>query len=792
MKQPTIAANLIVKGTKDEADLLDVCLGNITDSIDAIFLNINHLKGHKVAKEVIAVAEKYHAIYFTTEWKDNFVDARNFILDKTPKEYDFILWLDTDDTVDKPEEIRKVVDVLSKSRHGVFIKYDYAHDEFGNTTVAHYVARIVRNNGTYRWKSSISDEGIAVHETLCEVVARPKAVCDDLKIIHHADEDRSYRSLQRNITMLEAMYDKQTENGKIDPRTLFYLATHYYDAGNYSKTKELLQDYMQLSGWGEERCEALVYLGKVYELEGKSDQSHHAYLLAIGEYQNSPRPYLELSELDFKRRRYQESADWIEKCLQLPKPATTMVQRPMESTFRAYMLAAQANVNLGGKKLDVAEEYIAKALKLRPLDPDAQKARDLIDNLVEQRENIRAAMRIARSFDDKTKIVPFLNSLPADIQDNPLVLTTRFANTEPKKWSKNSIAIYVGQGPLGIWGPWSLESGIGGSEEAVIKMSRELAKMGWSVTVFATPGERAGFDIYETDYSYTNVIWKQYYEFNPKDEYNVLVSWRNPSFFDVDIKANKKYLWLHDVMDKEEFTPERLANLDKVIFVGEHHANLYKGVIPEDKWLVSGNGIDPQDFIDADGKFERVPQRMIYMSSYDRGLKILLDNWDKIKEAVPKATLDIYYGWDSFDAGQSNNPERMAWKSEMVRLINSCKGVVDHGRIGHKQIVEEIAKADIFAYPCVFPEVYCISYVKAMAGGATTVTSDYAELSSYDGIQVHYEEGHVKEFIDKYIDRLIEVLAHSNEYRCRSIAADARYSYSWSNTAKGWDDEFSK
>ena len=802
-QQPTIAMALIVKGTKDEAPLLDTCLESISGHVDAIYLNLNHAKGKKVAKEVIEVAEKYNATYFITEWTGNFVNARNFIFGKVPKEYDFIGWIDSDDTIDKPEEIRRNIAVLSQQQQGIYVKYDYDHDEYGNVTVSHWVARIVRNNGSYVWKSSIADEDVAVHETLNEVTPRPKAMSEDFKVIHHSDSERREASLIRNIELLEGMHKRQEDNGEYDPRTLFYLATHYYDAGNFRDAAGLLRTYLTLSGWPEERCEAHIYLGNIYQRFDDTEHAYEEYIRALGEYQNSPRSYIELSQLSYNMGRYEDSANWIEKCLQLPKATTTMVQRPMETSYRAYMLAAQAYTNIGGKRLDDAKKYVEKALKLRPLDKDAKAAQEMINGMIDQREDIRAAARLVRTFESEKmtdKIIPFLDTLPMSIQDNPLLLTTRFNYTEPKVWGEKSIAIYVGQGPLGIWGPWSLKDGIGGSEEAVIQMSKQLALMGWKVTVYATPGDKFGYyntaDVRSTNGSINmdsgvgsqTILWKQYYEFNPKDEYNILIGWRNPNFFDYGIKAKKKYLWLHDVMPVEDFTKERLDNIDKVIFVGQYHAELYKGVIPEEKWFVSGNGIDPQDFINADNKFERTPHRMVYMSSYNRGLKILLENWNKIRTEVPDATLDVYYGWQSYDALNSDNPERMAWKRDMVKLMKQ-PGIKEHGRVGHQQIIEELNKAEILAYPCVFPEVYAITFVKALAAGTPIVASDFAELGNYkDGIKVHYEQGKVQEFTDEYIATLIDALKGNKKFT--DTKESSRKQFSWSNTAMGWDKEF--
>lgn len=798
-KQPTIAFGMIIKGTDDEAPLLRKALGSINGYVDAIYIDINAPKGKKHSKEVIAVAKQFGADYVLTEWTGNFVEARTNNWQRIPKTYDWYGWLDADDTVDKPEEIQRVIAIASKQQ-GIYAMYDYDHDEYGNCTVKHWVARLVRNNGAYQWKSSISDGGVAVHETLNEVVPRPKSMTNDFKVVHHAGEDRRQASLERNITLLEGMYDRQKSEGEVDPRTLFYLATHYYDAEKYGEAVNLLQTYLQVSGWNEERCEARLYLGNILRKVKRNAEAKQEYLMAIGEFQNSPRPYIELAELEYDDKRYEFSLGWVEKALKLPKPTTTMVMRPLESSYKAYMLAAQACVNIGGKKLDEAQKYVQKALKLRPLDDDAKRSQELIDQLLDQREDIRAAVRLVRTFEQNgqtERIVPLLNSLPDEVQDNPLILNTRHTFTEPKVWPKKSIALYVGQGPLGIWGPWSLEEGIGGSEEAVIRLSLELAQLGWAVTVFATPGERAGehnkFGATRPGIlgaEWNPVIWKQYYEFNPHDEYDVVIAWRNPQFFEANVKARRRYLWLHDLMDREEFFAERLENIDKVIFVGQYHADYYKGIIPEDKWFVSGNGIDPQDFIEADGKFKRTKHRMVYMSAHNRGLKILLDNWATIKKAVPDATLDIYYGWQSYDALNKDNPERMQWKAELVKQIEEADGVTDHGRIGQQQIVEEINKADVFAYPCVFPEVYCISYTKALAGGAYPVTSDYAEIGHYPGAHAHYEQGQLQSFITEYIDLLIKTLKKGVTDKQRNdLKQTARQKYSWRNTAEQWNDD---
>ena len=50
----------------------------------------------------------------------------------------------------------------------------------------------------------------------------------------------------------------------------------------------------------------------------------------------------------------------------------------------------------------------------------------------------------------------------------------------------------------------------------------------------------------------------------------------------------------------------------------------------------------------------------------------------------------------------------MAWKDKMIEWEKSLDGVTDHGRIGQDKIMEETFKAGVWAYPCPFPEIFCI------------------------------------------------------------------------------------
>ena len=75
----------------------------------------------------------------------------------------------------------------------------------------------------------------------------------------------------------------------------------------------------------------------------------------------------------------------------------------------------------------------------------------------------------------------------------------------------------------GVWGPSSLSSGgVGGSEEAVIFISRDLARRGWRVIVYANPADD---DVGNDGFG---VEWRRWYEIDMDMAPDAFVAWRNP------------------------------------------------------------------------------------------------------------------------------------------------------------------------------------------------------------------------------------------------------------------------
>ena len=183
-------------------------------------------------------------------------------------------------------------------------------------------------------------------------------------------------------------------------------------------------------------------------------------------------------------------------------------------------------------------------------------------------------------------------------------------------------------------------------------------------------------------------------------------------------------------------------------------------------------------------------KRVIYTSSYDRGLEHLLKMWPDVKKEVPDAELHIFYGWMLFDKFYSGNPSSMMWKTNIEEMMKA-DGITHHGRVPQTELVEEYKKSGIWAHPTHFGEINCISALKAQAYGCEPVVVNYAALKE----TVNYGrkvEGDIydQETKDAFRKELIDALKTPMSEEKRKEMMEWAKKYEWKNIAKDWDKEF--
>jgi glycosyltransferase involved in cell wall biosynthesis len=516
------------------------------------------------------------------------------------------------------------------------------------------------------------------------------------------------------------------------------------------------------------------YLGLIALTQKDFETSRDHFILAIREKPQFPTWYVNLAYLYALEKNYDEATHYLRMFVNTPSPKTSTVKVPIDDEMRYYR--ALYLVAIGKRKIKEAISAAQEMVERSPHNKEAQKqlkAVERLDELVEITKGVKAiGLELERDKDD-LRIQTLLNALPESIADNAYVEQLRQKYLKPKKWKTNTIVYYTGP-TFEEWTPDSIKTGLGGSETAVVRLSEQWAKKGYNVTVYANTGAGEGV--------YNGVTYKNWYRFNQKDTFDTLILWRSVTLLDVPYKANRIWLDLHDVPNPNEYTAERIENVDRIFVKSNYHRSLISHV-PDHKFSVITNGVDVK-YKNKRGK--RDPYKLIYASSYDRGLEQMLAvGWPIIKKEVPEATLDIYYGWNMFDAVHRNNPERMQWKKKMRELM-SQDGVTEHGRIGHEELMEKKAISSIHYYTTDFEEIDCISVRESALVGCIPVTTDYAALKEKPyGVKIPGDP-RSRETQEKAAEEIIKLLIKGIPDNTRNDAIVLASKESWKEVADQW------
>jgi glycosyltransferase involved in cell wall biosynthesis/SAM-dependent methyltransferase len=281
-------------------------------------------------------------------------------------------------------------------------------------------------------------------------------------------------------------------------------------------------------------------------------------------------------------------------------------------------------------------------------------------------------------------------------------------------------------------------TGLGGSETALCKMAERFARRGYEVEVYSkTTGLRGDHMSVDADAEMNGqVLYLPAALWDPGDPCDLFVSSRIPEVFDRTIRATHRWLWLHDA-DYGDFriTPERIARTTGVLVMSEFQRNLLADAYPDAlgaaNMIVTRNGIEASLYADA------LPDKkpiVVYTSSPDRGLDVLLDLWPEVVKRVPDAELHFAYAPVYFQFAEQS-PPLAAFKKQVDALEAECENVHNHGSLSQPAIADLFRTAKVWAYPSwnsmydqPFPEISCISAMEAQAAGLVPVTVDYGAL----------------------------------------------------------------
>lgn len=585
-----IAACLITKGDSELKELKR-SVASVAPYVESVHITANSSQTTETEKWCKEMGFDYSYL----PWNKNFSEQRIFNQSRIPKDTDFIYWQDSDDVLIGGKKLQEIAQ-LSKNKEYDCVYLDYwysclyngepSYENLEKVEIRHMRERLIRP-GSMTWKKRIHETPVELEGLKIKQSSFKSEECFVLHLGSHRYESKAVidARMSRNREMLELELEDERKLGKPDPRTIVYLMKIYAETPDIDVLEKnilLGKEYLELSGWDLERCTCLILMGRSAEFLGRLTEARDYFYEAIKEYPFSNNAHIRLAHCLCLMKKYEEAQHYANYVLNNNGRDSN---DGIESILENELLLTEVLVKLHwewdrGRNIRKAFQLSEKLAELNPHERNVEFAEQLrqLANLDVACEHTHKLIQYLEKQGEEKAVLDVLRSLPSGITQQPFAINAFKRLSEPKIWGKKEIAYFCGAG-LEYWDGNSLKTGIGGSETAVIELSKEWVKNGWKVTVFGNP---------ETAKVIDGVLYVPHYYMNPRDKFNIFIEWRNTGLAD-KISAKKYFVDFHDVVHPE-MVNDKLDQIDAIMVKSKSHRNLLIGV-PDEKIRIISNGV---------------------------------------------------------------------------------------------------------------------------------------------------------------------------------------------------------
>lgn len=664
--RPTIALACILK---NELHNLPFLLESVKDCFDEIHLtdtgsndgSIEWILKHQEAKKNPSNTD---LTLHHFEWVYDFAKARNYSFSHVKSDY--IAWLDLDDKLSDPKAFIDWRDEVMSLGDYWMATYHYASNSEGKPVCSFARERVVRRDIQMPWRYFI-------HEGLAPDLSTKKNLAvyyaSTWNVIHRRSEEDLKQDRSRNI----GIFEKHLND--LDPRMHYYYGKELFEAGKpleaFSQLMTAVSDmnlemHDRIMGL-QYCCIATMQLG---QFERSIQLAHQGLQLAPQRAEF----WVVLGDCYLKRNQLQEAAAFYlmaSQCKYVGDGKHHHVIFSHEDSYKHYPLNQLARIYANMGDVDKALEYANKALNYGPNFESV----GIVNDLTKLKDKSNIAIH---SNKQKTKDI-VISCHPTGFYE----------------WDED---VYR-------------EKGIGGSETAVVEMSRELARLtGRNVHVFNNRNDTKEYG--KVKYFPAANLPGYLAQYKP----GVHIAWRH----NIKLTNAPTYLWCHDLSVPGLEAP----NYDHVMALSDFHKKFLTNLVgvPKDKIIVTRNGIDPKRFF-----FEpppKVPAKVIWSSSPDRGLKRALKVMDQVVKIIPDAELYSFYGFDNMlKMGKDKEVK------ELQQMIDKRPWAMHLGNVSKEELTKHMQSSEVWLYPTNFLETYCITAIEAVCSKTFPVVRAWGALN---------------------------------------------------------------
>lgn len=336
------------------------------------------------------------------------------------------------------------------------------------------------------------------------------------------------------------------------------------------------------------------------------------------------------------------------------------------------------------------------------------------------------------------------------------------------------------------------ERPLGGSESAVLYVSRTLGRRGHEVTVFNNCPEPGTYD----DVTYrphTDIVAASYMQ-----AYDVCIFSR---FYDTApaVNAHAKVLWLHDIAGAQYYSaiPNLHNIIDRYFLIGKWQQQGFKQsyAIPDHKMYLTHNGVDLSLF---ERTVPRKSNKLVYINTPFRGLDVLLEVFPAIREQRPDAELFLFTGMSLYGESFTEWDQQLG---HLYELAERLPGVHLQLPVTKADLAAELLSARLALYPSHFGECCSIASLETQAAGTPMITSDLAGLKDTivdgeTGVLLDIDDPQLlsrsPDYKRRFVTEALALLQDDRRWEALSKGGQLHIQtrYTWEAVAAEWEAEF--